>query len=150
MKICKVCGTKNFDVNETCEKCKTPLGAFYKRPNSASGDPGLDENKQGSDLSLAVKIILIIGLCSLAIGFLFSAGFWLAAMSAETPDFITVIAHLIVTAILFAYLIVSLMMTLGYFNKIADGKRIGTAYKICTLLFFNPIAGILMLCDRVN
>ena len=39
-------------------------------------------------------------------------------------------------------------MTINYNNKIKTGESIGTGFKICTLLFVNVIAGILMLCDN--
>jgi uncharacterized membrane protein YvbJ len=41
-------------------------------------------------------------------------------------------------------------MTLSYINKIKNGERVGTGFKVCTLLFVNTIAGILMLCDDDN
>lgn len=41
-------------------------------------------------------------------------------------------------------------MTLSYINKINNGQRVGTGFKVCTLLFVNTIAGILMLCDDDN
>jgi len=39
-------------------------------------------------------------------------------------------------------------MTVVYFNKVNQGQKVGTAFKVCTLLFVNLIAGILMLCDN--
>ena len=41
-----------------------------------------------------------------------------------------------------------LPMTLSYSNKRKRGERVGTGFKICTLLFVNMIAGILMLCEE--
>ena len=39
-------------------------------------------------------------------------------------------------------------MTISYFNKVNSGKPVSTAFKVCSLLFVNTIAGILMLCDN--
>lgn len=43
-----------------------------------------------------------------------------------------------------------LPMTLSYCGKVKCGKPISTGFKVCTLLFVNLIAGILMLCDNNN
>ena len=37
-------------------------------------------------------------------------------------------------------------MTVSAFKKLESGEPIGTGFKICTLLFVNPVAGICMLC----
>ena len=39
-------------------------------------------------------------------------------------------------------------MTLNYCQKIKTGEKLSTGFKICSLLFVNLIAGILMLCDE--
>lgn len=41
-----------------------------------------------------------------------------------------------------------LPMTISYFNKVKYNQPVSTAFKICSLLFVNTIAGILMLCDK--
>lgn len=41
-------------------------------------------------------------------------------------------------------------MTIVAFKKIDKGESFSTAFKVCTLLFVNTIAGILMLCDDEN
>ena len=43
-----------------------------------------------------------------------------------------------------------LPMTITYCNKLKRGEPIGTGFKVCSLLFVNTIAGILMLCDKNN
>ena len=43
-----------------------------------------------------------------------------------------------------------LPMTISYYKKVEQGAPISTGFKICTLLFVNTIAGILMLCDNSN
>ncbi len=39
-------------------------------------------------------------------------------------------------------------MTVSYFNAVKNGKKVSTAFKVCTLLFVSLVAGILMLCDN--
>ncbi len=41
-------------------------------------------------------------------------------------------------------------MTVKYWNDVKLGRPTSTAFKVCTLLFVNTIAGILMLCDNSN
>ena len=41
-----------------------------------------------------------------------------------------------------------LPMTISYFNKIANNEEITVGFKVCSLLFVSPIAGILMLCEN--
>lgn len=41
-----------------------------------------------------------------------------------------------------------LPMTISYNKKIKAGIPVSVGFKICTLLFVNTIAGILMLCDN--
>lgn len=37
-------------------------------------------------------------------------------------------------------------MTVSFFNKVRDGRKVGVGFKVCTLLFVNLIAGICLLC----
>ena len=39
-------------------------------------------------------------------------------------------------------------MTISYSNKCSNNEPIGIGFKVCTLIFVNIIAGILMLCDN--
>lgn len=41
-------------------------------------------------------------------------------------------------------------MTVSYCGKISRGEPVGVGFKVCSLLFVNMIAGILMLCDSEN
>lgn len=42
----------------------------------------------------------------------------------------------------------TLPMTLSYCDKVKRGEKVGTGFKVCTLLFVSMIGGILMLCDN--
>ena len=74
--------------------------------------------KQESGITTAAKIFMIIG---------------------------TVIMALYTCCIGLAW---CLPMTMSYFKKLKTGEPISTGFKICSLLFVNTIAGILMLCDH--
>ncbi len=38
-------------------------------------------------------------------------------------------------------------MTMYYWKSIDNGEKVPMSFKICSLIFVNTIAGILMLCD---
>ena len=38
-------------------------------------------------------------------------------------------------------------MTVSYYKNITEGRSVSVGFKVCTLLFVNLIAGVLMLCD---
>lgn len=44
----------------------------------------------------------------------------------------------------------TLPMTLSYSRKIKNNEPVSLSFKICSLLFVSPIAGILMLCDNAQ
>ena len=39
-------------------------------------------------------------------------------------------------------------MTLSYFKSVKEGRPVSLAFKICSLLFVNTIAGVAMICDQ--
>lgn len=59
---------------------------------------------------------------------------------------------MIISTVCYGFLIVPLIwlipMTVSYCDKIKNHEHVGLSFKICTLLFANQIAGILMLCDN--
>ncbi|MCI6357113.1 MAG: zinc-ribbon domain-containing protein [Erysipelotrichaceae bacterium] len=72
----------------------------------------------------------------------------------ETTGRYTTVAKvfLIIGAVLKGTYLIPLLwaipMTVGYFQKIKDGEKISTGYKVCCLLFVSVIGGIFMLCDN--
>ena len=54
----------------------------------------------------------------------------------------------VVTGIYLIPLCWTIPMTLHYFKCVKENRPVGVAFKICSLLFVNLIAGILMLCDN--
>ncbi len=41
-------------------------------------------------------------------------------------------------------------MTVSFFRKVSDGRKVGVGFKVCTLLFVNIVAGICLLCRDEN
>ncbi len=41
-------------------------------------------------------------------------------------------------------------MTVSYWRAVEENRPVSTGFKVCTLIFVNIIAGILMLCDNKN
>lgn len=55
---------------------------------------------------------------------------------------------LISAAVAIVYLLWPIPMTISLCIKIKKGKPISTSFKVCTLLFINILAGILLLCYK--
>lgn len=75
---------------------------------------------------------------------------------AKEPSTLKLVAKvfMILSCVAFAVTIIPLCwmipMTISYCNKIKAHEPISLEFKICTLIFINSIAGILMLCDNEN
>ena len=65
----------------------------------------------------------------------------------QTAAKVFLILSCISVGIFLVPLIWMLPMTISYFNACKEGRSVSTGFKICTLLFVNMIAGILMLVD---
>lgn len=83
--------------------------------------PNAQVKKYNSGVKTAAKIFLIIGCVANAIGFL-----WISLIT----------------------LVWTIPMTVHYFNATKNHKRIGTGFKVCTLLFVSLFAGIFKICDN--
>ena len=112
MKYCSKCGAELFDDAVICVKCGCAVesGIQPKAPISAP--------VQGSGISTAAKVFMIIGTVLMAI--------WTFCIG----------------------LAWCLPITICYCNKLKRGEHISTGFKVCALLFVSLIGGILMLCDN--
>lgn len=157
MKVCRNCGTRNFDIDTTCGKCHAPL--MSKVDKALGVQPVF--NTQGSiekvavpqnnGLSITAKVFLIIAcvyqgiaaltclIVSLSTGVIINA-YW------GGEGFLW--WYFIVMGISVAHVVISICMTSSYFGKLYERKKIGTAFKVLTLIFVDLVAGILMLCDE--
>lgn len=61
---------------------------------------------------------------------------------------------MIISCIAYAFCLIPLCwmipMTVKYSNAIKNGEPVSTAFKVCSLLFVNTLAGIFMLVDGEN
>lgn len=175
MKICKNCGAKNFDVCQVCETCKQPFTpsinveptvayemSSVNQPIKEQSIPQLyiekvqQPQKRDNALSIITKILLISA--SVLTTLIFISGLvlwgyylWTWCLLDKPSKWQTyLIVSLLVMAILLVEAIEAICVASIYCRRIFDGDFIGTGFKIYTLLFVNPVAGILMLCDSAH
>ena len=134
MKKCTHCGAANFDMSTICERCQQPLG---------EDAPVTVQNK---GLKKASKMFWWIG----------TIGYWAIFLSALLGWFVSLFLEFPILTIVFfgvvlfelGMAVLSTYMAKIYFKKVASGIRVGTGFKVCTLIFVNLFAGIIMLCDN--
>lgn len=133
MKYCQYCGGEVHEEAVICIHCGRTI---ENKP----------AHKNNSDTLLTVAKVFMIISCAAypAIGLLYGFAF-IAAAAAESAMLIGGIAMLIGFCIPLAW---TLPMTITVSRKIKEHEPIGTALKICTLLFVNTISGILLLCHN--
>lgn len=134
MKYCQYCGEEIHEEAVICIHCGR---AIENKPARAKND---------SDTLLTVaKVFMIIScIAGPALGLLYGTIFMIAAIG-EAAMLIPAILVLVFCCVPLAW---ALPMTLTVSRKIKEREPIGTALKICTLLFVNTISGILLLCHN--
>ena len=151
MKVCRNCGAENFDIHTACTKCGSALSAPASYAGHLKSAPSITAKKAvyaESGLSTAVKVFMVISTVTGAIATLFYFVCWLLLLTALKETGVLPVSAWAGMMIMLAYTIVAFLMTNSYFRKIYEKVPIGTAFKICTLIFISTIAGILMLCDK--
>lgn len=155
MKICPNCHTQNFDIVTKCEKCNYPLTVENSEPPVMILQQATPIQSQSAfyvqparnhALQSVAKAFMILSCVLFAIGFLTLFVLWAVSVSLQSS--IPSLVFWIEMILFFLHLVFHICMTTHYCHKIADGKPVGIAFKIITLLFVDLIAGILMLCDN--
>ena len=129
MKYCSKCGSEIADEAVVCPKC----GCAVDNVKTSSS---------GNGIKTATKVFLVLSCVSSCIMTLI---YFICAMVAIADGS---------GGLFFTYLLLSLPsfwvvpMTISYFSKVKNGEILGTGFKVCTLIFVNIVAGILMLCDN--
>lgn len=107
-----------------CSKCGVELADDARfcsncgNPVEETAQPEVQTEKgKNSDLQMITKIFMIIGAVSTSLSTCLLGAAWCVPM------------------------------TLHYLKKIENGEPVSLAFKICTLLFVNQVAGILMLVE---
>lgn len=102
----------------------------------------LSERKKGSGCGLAIAagVLMAVGCIVNSVHSATSAAGVLVAIAPS----VSVIVALLCALIPLAW---GVPMTIVFFMKIKSKEKVGTAFKVCTLLFVSTISGIIMLCD---
>ncbi len=143
-KFCNHCGSQVLREAVMCPKCKGDLGIHQPVAN-------------GKILQVLAKVFMVLGIVA-CVGlsiFFFVAATALNEVNAFDGYLVGSINLTLLIRVYFICSIVTLLplfyiipMTAYYFKATKNKKPVGTAFKICTLLFVNMIAGILMICDN--
>lgn len=166
MKICKNCGAQNWDICSTCERCKSilldidvPIVEYQEEEHQGTQDFWKKTPRalfyNNTSVTTAAKVFMIIATVGQALLTLLTFIMWIIFACLASRDDASLESGIVLAlffsclAVFFIGLTVSLIMTIVYYRKTANSKeRVGMGFKICTLLFVNFIAGILMLADE--
>ncbi len=143
MKYCTKCGQQLLDGDCYCPKCGTKVENnmnFYTNYSNNFDNGQCYNGQKRNTLQLIAMIFMIIS-CAWC-GFLFL--FNITINPNNLPSnyaFLVALGYLVP-------LFWALPMTIVYISKTKKKENVSTAFKVCSLLFVNFIAGILMLCDN--
>ena len=144
-KFCSQCGAQVLADAIVCPRCGLALNAT----------PATKAARSSKGLQTAAKIFMILG-CAL---FVVAAGLsWLvytqaSALTADLGEYLDYNPAQSMLGMAIGYLVPLLWavpMTLHYCRCVKQNQPVGVVFKVCTLLFVNLIAGIIMLCDNNN
>ena len=139
-RYCTYCGNQVLKQAVVCTKCGC---AIKPMPKTVS-------IKNGKGLQIATKVLMILSCVASGICAIVMAGIALMFNNMSIiDDYYSVFApmYLIFSIICLVPLCWTFPMTKHYINAIKQGRPVGIAFKVCTLIFVNMIAGVLMLCD---
>ena len=120
MKYCSHCGSQIEDNVSFCPNCGAPVNAeqaAQQTPPAQQAQPAQAAPTERKFTVLQMAAFILMIISTVCVG-------W--------------------TLIPLAWCI---PMTVSYYNSIKQGRPVSMALKICTLIFVNPISGILMLVD---
>ena len=138
MKYCSKCGAELFDEAVICVKCGCPVSpqyAYAREPQKKA------PKTSGFRIASMVLLIVTLSIVALYAG-LFSFVALIGAFGGA--EFFVM---LIVALIFLAPLAWMIPMLVVYCKAVKRKSPIGVGLKVCILIFFNVVAGILLLCD---
>lgn len=156
--FCKKCGARNYSISRACHKCKTPINSKTDFERIGSVPAVAKVANVFMIVEFAMFVEFVIGAVAFLLGTLlllkqFSVlVFLFGKLSMLLFDFLLLykfIIFIIIALVVcpFAWYIPMIRI---YCKRIARGETVSVGFKVCTLLFISPIAGILMLCDNRN
>jgi hypothetical protein len=147
MKYCSKCGKELFDEAVICVNCGCAVDNFNvkKEQTSAVINPNVKYCSKCGKQLMAEAVVCIN--CGCATEPLKKQNTKKGLSSAIKVFMIFACFFPGVYIIPLAW---TIPMVISYFRKVENNEKIGIGFKICTLLFCNTIAGILMLCDNDN
>lgn len=135
MRYCQHCGSEINEEAVICIHC----GRSVEQPKKSNS-----KSNTGTLVTIAKVFMIISCVASPAIGLLYGSIVLLAAAAGAIAEMLIVgIVIIICCCVPLAW---TLPMTITVSNKAKNREPIGIALKVCTLLFVNTIAGILLLC----
>lgn len=133
MKYCQHCGGEIHEEAVVCIHC----GRAVKEVSS--------NNSSAKTLIQVAKVFMIIScVAAPAFGLLYGSILTIAAAASGTAS--ALIAAIMVMVLCCVPLSWTLPLTLNVIRKQKSNEPIGTGVKVCTLIFVNLVAGILLLC----
>ena len=157
MKICPNCKSQNFDVKTACERCGCPLPknqfeTVVAYPNNNTSQPAstsfyvTNAPSPNRALRTVASVFLIISCVTSAIASFMMFVLWMVSIVSEIKFLAGV--YLILALVSLIHMILGICMTVNYQTKTSGDGNVGVGFKVCTLIFVNTVAGILMLCDN--
>ena len=165
MKKCSVCGTENFDTSVNCERCGYPFPNKFKAPpvtvikqNEPSHGPSVvyvvkEAPRKQNTICTVAKVFMLISAIGAVVSLVGCFIAWVIFLALSTGAYREAFkpmawAFFITMLCLIPAVLLHVIMTKSYIEKITENRSVGIGFKVCTLLFVNTIAGILMLCDE--
>lgn len=144
VRYCNYCGAEVLPAAVVCTKCGCPL-----KPQGRTGT--------GTGWQTAARVLMVVA-CALwavlagimAIGSIILSNTYAAIVEEGYLGFNPGTSLLIAACCYLIPLAWSIPMTRYYFTATKNKQPVGIGFKVCSLLFVNLIAGILMLCDTSN
>ena len=141
-KFCNYCGAEVLKDAVVCPKCGCPL----------AGRTGNALQIVTKVLMVLTGVIVLLSAITMLVLALVDANLAKICVDDASYDFYELLSRIFVS--LFVLLSLSLAwiipMTVHYFKAIKRNQPVGTAFKVCTLIFVNLVAGILLLSVAGN
>lgn len=140
MKYCEHCGSEMDDDAKFCPKCGQKAGGDAHECTSPNKN---SERCYSSKLRTAAFVFMILSIVCTFLAFL------ICVIAFGNPNSSAQIASTSKGAacIYLIPLLWQIPMTVVVYKGIHDGRHIGVAFKVITLLLVSLVGGILLLCD---